>query len=196
MTTKNELDLQHLPAQSALGDDGILRYKKKPRFRLLTPDGCKVKEDFRRHAPLTERLADCLIVAEDAIDAAGSLFQGLYALPMAHLGRGADVIELPWSHRYLDGTADVADIERTLDHLGQHRCECRRGGTFSIEGQDRTDQSILQGLAVEVMLAVDNELAAILAGDLEGALWWQAIALENLIECQAQANVVLKSLYH
>jgi hypothetical protein len=196
MTSNNEFDLQHLPAQSALGDDGILRYKKKPRFRLLTPDGCKVKEDFRLHASLTERLEDCLIVAEDAIDAAGSLFQGLYPLPMAHLGKGVDVIELPWSLRYIDGTADEADVERTLDRLGQHRCECRRGGTLLIDAPDRTEQSILQGLAVEVMLAVDNELAAILAGDLEGVLWWQAIALENLIECQAQANVVLRSLYH
>src|SRR5687768_14318113 len=87
-------------------NDGFLHYSKTPRFRLLTRDGRRTTEDLRHSVTLTERLGDCLVVAEDAIDSASWLFRGVYRLPMAYLGKGAESIDLPWRDAYGDVEGD------------------------------------------------------------------------------------------
>jgi hypothetical protein len=206
---------KHDPNEPNLWDD--VRYRK-PTFQALKASGWEARENLRNTIARTEPLATCVLGALDAAHTAGSLFRGVYALPLAFLEHKVELVRLPWhcdyfeldeGGRYVPNQAAEEDIERIAERLRDLGCECRRGGTFLLEAIEPREKWILQSLAVESMIAIDGQLMSIKAGDLAGALWWQTLAFENLMECQGQAQLVqltrhlgssspgcIKSYYH
>jgi hypothetical protein len=169
-------------------------YGKKPTFQALKANGYEPTDEFKRDN-FTGPLWRCVDVAMRSALAAGCYFRGVYPRPYS---LGDDVYEdlsRLWPNPYHLENGDgahspdsaEADIERFANELDGYYCW--RGA--SLDAPWNEPREFLQSLAVEVMMAVDSELLCVKAGELESALMWQAIALENLMECQGQAHVVL-----
>jgi hypothetical protein len=65
------------------------------------------------------------------------------------------------------------------------------GLTYFSDALTVSDQSEMQGLAVEVMLAVENFLASLQSGSVTQAMRWLSVAYKDLIECSSHAHEIL-----
>jgi hypothetical protein len=181
---------------------GNMRNDKEPTFQALKPSGREATDEFTKYSKtITEPLSICVQNALDVADSAGALFRGWYPIPIAQSdGIYGDRLGLPWRSDHDEvgkSWASVdAEIERFAENLrGEDWSFC---ATFSSQAPrwSPPEQWVLQSLSVEVMMAIDNVLMSIKAGDLAGALWWQQYANTTLIECHGQADVVLGTSHH
>lgn len=152
-------------------------------------------------------LEDTVFSAVNLAQSADAFFSGIYPVQSPQFWWG-DGVELPWYKDYwIPAGADnglsprpirkeveeIASLLRaSVDHSSSG--DPWSQASFLTEAFMNSDKLMMQGLAVEAMLAVDRFLSCISKKEFIDAMRWLTVAHVSIIECVVQAQKILGSI--
>lgn len=171
-------------------------------FRFLDPD---LHEQSFGATTSESSIHEALFNASSLADSARMLFTGLYPVETPH-SPWDKTRHLPWSDQYysLDASDRIyfprpicSEVSRLAGLLGPAGVHADNAGdsngfgmTYAIEAF-AGDMLTMQGLAVEVMIAVDDTVWHLSESRPVDAMTAISFAYQNIIECTVKAEMIL-----
>lgn len=176
-------------------------------FRFLKLDNSsKWPKDYQSLFGASDDLKHTIFGAINLAESAELFFRGLYPIETATFPWGK-ALELPWHSQYwklnkidtgeeltpnnIEG--EIKKIVIELSYLQSHADSDEKYAlkTYASRALTSTDQLIMQGLAVETMLGVDNFLSCLNDKKIIQSLPWLTFAHSMISECCCHAQSIL-----
>ncbi len=169
---------------------------------LINPCGANDHQTVvKRLKVKSSELEDAVFDLVNLADSAALFFSGLYPVESPHFSWGR-CLELPWSKQYwavndvrvreLIIKSEVRSLVAQLAAVALTKEEGEPWGQLSyrLNKENFSPEIIVQALAVEVMLAVENALRLISQGRGNAALRWMSCAFKGIVNCALLADRV------
>lgn len=148
--------------------------------------------------------SEAVFDALNLVESAAAFFRGMFPIEAPHFVWG-ELISLPWMCDYVrtGGStliempirAEVQRIASALARVAEEDSVLEPWGqvTYYTYEMCESGKTVVQGLAVEAMLAVDGYLRRVQQGQFVEAMPWLNAGYKNIIECTYQAHILVDS---